>query len=187
MFGLFRKKPAAVSVQVFPSELWQGEIGQAMRDAGVHPDDPSNTVSFSNAVDARLAQARIALEYRLERENIEIQRAHPGCSIAPMYIFTEMVWKGPHRHLLFDALELTPYDEWNVRLLAADKKSADVLKLPRVYEGEIRQFQDNINNLLGQLEAEHRGAASFKHDMTRDVWGLSNHVWEALIRPGLAE
>jgi hypothetical protein len=104
-----------------------------------------------------------------------------------MYIFTEMVWKGPHSELLLDTLELTPFDQWNVRLVAADQKSADSLKLPRVYEGEIPQFQESINNLLGELQAQHRAAADFKHAMTRDVWGLSNYFWEDHIRPGLVE
>lgn len=189
MFGLFGKKskPAAVSVQVLPSELWQGEIGQVLRAAGMRPDNPSNIVSFASAVDARLAQARVALELRVERENAEIQRVHPGCSIAPMYIFTEMVWNGPHKQLLSETLELTPYDEWNVRLLATDEKSADVLKLPLIYTGQFPQFQDDINNLLGQIEAAHRGAKNSRHDMTRDIWGLSNYVWEEAIRPSLAE
>jgi len=187
MFGLFKKKPAAASVQVLPAELWQGEIGEMLRAVGMHPDDARNTVSFASAADARLAQARVALELQVEQQNAEIQRTNPGCSIAPMYIFTEMVWKGPHSDLLLNRLELTPYDSWNVRLLAADQKSAEALKLPRVHTGEIPQLQDTINTLLGQLEAEHRGAANFKHDMTRDIWGLSNYFWEEHIKPGLAE
>jgi hypothetical protein len=190
MFGFGKRAPAAaqqVQVQVIPAELWQGEIGQAMRDAGMRPDDPANIVTFSNAVDARVAQARVALELRVQQENAGIARAHPGCSLVPMQIFTEMVWNGPHRGLLFDTLELTPYDEWNVRLVAADQRSAEMLRLPRVYAGEIPKFQDSINDLLAQLEAEHRAATNFKHDMTRDIWGLSNYFWEEHIRPGLGD
>jgi hypothetical protein len=191
MFGLFGKRATAaaqpVQVQVIPSELWQGEIGQAMRDAGMRPDDAANIVTFSNAVDARVAQARVALDLRVEQENAAIARAHPGCSLAPMHIFTEMVWNGPHRQLLLETLELTPYDQWNVRLVAADQRSSERLKQPRLYAGEIPQFQDSINDLLGQLVAEHRASANFKHDMTRDIWGLSNYFWEEHIRPGLAD
>jgi hypothetical protein len=190
MFGFGKRTPAAaqpVQVQVIPAELWQDDIGQAMRDAGMRPDDPANIVTFANAVDARVAQARVALELRVQQENAEIARAHPGCSLAPMHIFTEMVWNGPHRRLLLETLELTPYDQWNVRLVAADQRSVEMLKLPRIYAGEIPKFQDSINNLLAQLEAEHRAAANFKHDMTRDIWGLSNYFWEEQIRPGLGD
>ena len=97
----------------------------------------------------------MALELRVEAENAEIQRTHPDCSVAPMYIFTEMVWKGPHSELLIETLKLTPYDAWNVRLVAADQQSAEALKLPRIYQSEIAHFQDHINALLG----EHAGPA----------------------------
>jgi hypothetical protein len=189
MFGLFgrKKKPAGVSVQVIPEELWQGEVGQALRLAGMRPDDPANIVSFPSARDAWMAQSRVALELRVEAENARIQRTHPGCSVAPMYIFTEMVWKGPHGELLIEALKLTPYDEWNVRLLAADQNSAEALKLPRIYQGEIAHFQDHINALLGEMQAQHRASANFRDDMTRDIWGLANYFWEDQIKPGLIE
>ena len=187
MFGIFgKKKPAGVSVQVLPEELWQGEIGQALRDAGMRPDDPANIVSFPSARDAWLAQSRVALELRVEAENAEIQRTHPGCSIAPMYIFTEMVWNGPHSQLL-EKLKLTPYDEWNVRLLAADRRSAEALQLPRIYQGEIAHFQEHINALLGEMQGQHRASANFRDDMTRDIWGLANYFWEDQIKPGLVE
>ena len=189
MFGLFarKKKPAGVSVQVIPEELWQGEIGQALRAAGMRPDDPGNIVSFPSARDAWLAQARVALELRVEAQNAEIQRTHPDCSVAPMYIFTEMVWKGPHSQLLIDTLKLTPYDDWNVRLVAADQKSAEALKLPRIYRGEIAHFQEHINALLGEMQAQHRASANFGYDMTCDIGGLANYFWEDQIKPGLAE
>ena len=189
MFGLFarKKKPAGVSVQVIPEELWQGEIGQALRAAGMRPDDPANIVSFPSARDAWLAQAKVALDLRVEAENAKIQRAHPDCSVAPMYIFTEMVWKGPQSQLLIETLRLTPYDEWNVRLVAADQNSAEVLKLPRIYQGEIAHFQDHINALLGELQGQHRASANFRRDMTRDIWGLASYFWENQINPGLVQ
>ncbi len=188
MFGIFgrKKKPAGVSVEVIPEELWQGEIGQALRAAGMRPDDPGNIVSFPSARDAWLAQSRVALELRVEAENAKIQRAHPDCSVAPMHIFTEMVWNGPHRQLL-ETLKLTPYDEWNVRLVAADQKSAEALKLPRIYQGEIAHFQDHINALLGELQGQHRASPNFRQDMTRDIWGLANYFWEDQIKPGLLD
>jgi hypothetical protein len=60
MIGIFgrKKKPAGVSVQVIPEELWQGEIGQALRAAGMRPDDPGNNVSFPSASHAWPAQAK---------------------------------------------------------------------------------------------------------------------------------
>ena len=103
-----------------------------------------------------------------------------------MHIFTEMVWNGPHSQLL-ETLKLTPYDEWNVRLVAADQKSAEALKLPRIYQGEIAHFQDHINALLGELQGQHRASANFRDDMTRDIWGLANYFWEDQIKPGLVE
>lgn len=109
-----------MSVCVLPAELWQGEVGEMLRAVGMHPDDPKNIVSFASAVDARLAQARVGRELLIEQENAKIQRTHPGCSVAQMYIFTEMVWTEPHSDLLLNTLELTPYDDWNVRRLAAD-------------------------------------------------------------------
>ena len=188
MFGIFgrKKKPAGVSVQVIPEELWQGEIGQALRAAGMRPDDPANIVSFPSARDAWLAQSRVALELRVEAENAKIQRTHPECSVAPMYIFTEMVWTGPHSQLL-ETLKLTPYDEWNVRLLAADQKSAEALNLPLIYRSEIAHFQNHINALLGEMWGQHRASANFTHDMTCDIGGLANYFWEDQIKPGLAE
>jgi hypothetical protein len=143
-------------------------------------------VSFPGARDAWLAQSRVALELRVEAENAKIQREHPDCSVAPMYIFTEMVWKGPLSQLL-ETVKLTPYDEWNLRLVAADQKSAEALKLPHIYRAEIAHFQDHINALLGQMQGQHRASAHFAQDMTRDIWGLANYFWEDQIKPGLVE
>lgn len=189
MFGWFVKKrpsPSPLQVQIIPSQLWQDEIGQALRDAGLRPDDANNLLSFTNAAEARMAQARLAMEVRIKRENAEIQLSHAGCRLAPFYIFTQVVWEGPHSRLLSETLELSPYDAWNVRLLAADAKSAAALNLPLASSASDPALQGEINGVLTQLEAQHRADANFKHEMTRDLWGLSNAIWEQYIRPHLA-
>lgn len=190
MLGWFGKKkrpsPSPHQVEIIPSQLWQGEIGQALCDAGLRPDDASNLLSFANAAEARMAQAQLAMEVRIKRENAETQLSHAGCSLAPFYIFTQPVWEGPHGRLLSETLALTPYDVWNVRLLAADGKSAAALNLPLASTTSDPVLQDEINGLLTQLEAKHRADAHFKHEMTRDIWGLSNAIWEEYIRPHMA-
>lgn len=188
MFGsVFGRKKAEHSavVKVLPDELWQGEIGQALRDAGMSPDDASNLVHFDNPVGARVAQARVSLKLQVDAENKRIGIQNAGCSMAPMYIFTDDVWNGPHCELLLYRLELTPHDEWNVRILPSDEHSSKILGQPRAYMGQIDFIVDAVNRYLSELEAEHRASHDFKSAMTRDIWGLANALYVEHIFPQL--
>lgn len=200
MFGLFKSRnarPVDDSTSIIPAELWDGPMGQVLRDAGLSADDASNRLDMS-AADARLAKARFAYEQMLAEKNAEIATTHPGARLTAQFIFTDSVWNGRHSDLLLDLLQMTPFDSWNIRLVAADHASEAALGLPRVYPAEIPPFVDNANQLMDQLVAEAGPALdrakgrdprsdTVLRKLGGDVAGIAGYLWAEHIEPGLRQ
>ena len=170
-------------------------MGQALRDAGLSPDDASNQLKM-HPIDARVAKARLAHEQMLAEKNIAIAAEHPSASFAAQFVLTESVWNGRHSQLLLSDLRMTPYDPWNVRLVAADHPSASALGLPRVYLGEIDRFVEAANCWIDELVVKHayKAASPGRNDVHDDpvlreigggVAGIANYLWEEHVLPGL--
>ena len=111
------------------------------------------------------------------------------------YIFSPPVWNGRHDYLLLMQLELTPFDLWNVRIVAADRETATALDLARAYTDEIPGLAKSVERLIDELKTEH-GCSSRSgsvHDdpmllnLQRSVHGLAGALWEQEILPGLLQ
>jgi hypothetical protein len=147
-------------------------------------------------IDARVAKARFAHEQMLAEKNDAISAEHPSASFATQFVLTESVWNGRHSHLLLSDLRMTPYDPWNIRLVAADDASASALGLPRVYLGEIDRFVEAANRWIDELLVKHgyKAPSRGRNDVLDDpvlreiggsVAGIANYLWEEHILPGL--
>lgn len=184
---MFGRKKQQYPVYVIPREAWDGPGGEALRAAGMSPDDPSNIVYFDNPVDANVAQARTANELDLKQRNDELERTHPGCRLATQFIVTEDVWNGRHSKMLLQELALTPYDSWNVRYHPADEASESALGQPMVFEGQVNEIVEAIDRLIGELAEEHRQSADFAREMIPSLHGLANYMYETHLLPILGQ
>jgi hypothetical protein len=199
MFGWFGKRARETqddSVrQIIPQELWEGEIGQALRDAGMAPDDAANLVPV-HPVDARIAAEKLAHEEKLAGRNAQLAVEHPGCSVATQFILTDDVWNGRHAELLLYVLELTPYWQFNTRLLPADEASARAMGLPvhhlgqfgdilKVADGHIAELAEKCG--LGDVAKAYAASDDAKNALRRELAGLTNYYYEECILPLLGE
>jgi hypothetical protein len=196
MFGLFGKKKPATPIddgrRLIPQELWDGEMGEALRDAGFSPDDASNRRPV-HPVDARMASERVAHEARLAHENARIAAEHPGCSVATQFILTDDIWNGPHAELLLYVVELTPYWRWNTRFLPADEASAQALGLPVRHLGQFDEILRVADGHIAELAERgglgpsrmHSADERAKNAFKRELSGLTNYYYEECILPSL--
>jgi hypothetical protein len=199
MFGLFSKPKRAPTDDAEPlvaEALWEGDIGQALIDAGLSPEDEGEgdgdgEGNVSNSPDAHLDTQWRSHEARLAQENARIAEAHPGCSVAAQFILTDEVWSGRHADLLQNVLELTPYWPPNTRLLPADAVSAEALGLPVHYDGpfgRVLQVADaHIDLIVARAGIEDVAAAdeAVKDAMRRDLAALADYYYEEAILPML--
>lgn len=196
MFGLFSKRkraPADDAQRIIPVELWEGDIGRALKDAGLSPDDDANLLPVLPA-DARTATARAAHEARLAEENLWVGAMHPGCSVTTQFILTGEVWDGRHAELLRYVLELTPYDAFNTRFLPADEASAAALELPVFHDGSfarVLQVADAHIDLIVQragltdIVDAREASDAVKEAMRGDLAELATYYYEEAMLPAL--
>jgi hypothetical protein len=199
MFGWFGKRTRETrddSIrQIIPRELWEDEIGTALHDAGLSPDDGTNPPPV-DPVDARIAAEKLAHEAVLAGENACIGAEHPGCRVATQFILTDDIWNGPHAELLLDVLELTPYWQFNTRFLPADEVSARTMGLPvhhlgqfgdvlGVADGHIADLAERCG--LGDIATARTASDEAKEGLKRELAGLTNYYYEECILPLLRE
>ncbi|MBO9714828.1 hypothetical protein [Sphingomonas sp.] len=146
-------------------------------------------------IDARVKIQRELHEGRLAEENARVAAAHPGASLATQFILTDDIWNGRHSAQLMGALELTPFDAFNVRFLPADEASAAILGQPYAYRGQFAEVVRGADDLIAQIfEAEGLPADPFealgapeavKNEVRRNLAGLTNYLYEEHILPTL--
>ncbi len=129
MFFGKRKSAEPPRQKIIPDELFQGEMGKILRDAGLSPDDEQNLLATPESVAARLASERAAFETKLRKLNDDIH-ARTGGWVQPFYIFPEPCWNGETGHFLTIRMRMSPYEEWNLALLPEDPRFCEVLGLP---------------------------------------------------------
>lgn len=94
-------------------------------------DEPPEREAL-RALAQRLDLSRSALDRRLVRvENKALEATGRRHRLRPLLIIPEPTWRGRHGRFLLHALQLNPYDEWNVAILPADHAGAAALDLPR--------------------------------------------------------
>lgn len=167
-----------------------GWIGKKQRDAL----DAAQPLAPADPVEARIARASAAHEADLAIQNAGIARQHPGARLAPQFILWENIWNGPHSELLLTVLELTPFDSFNVRLLAADSVSARALELPIYHHGPFAEVLEEADAHIADLAQRAgfddiaraaRASAHAKLDLTRRIADLAEHYYQTHILPEL--
>jgi hypothetical protein len=184
--------------RVFPAELWQGEMGDFLRQMGMNPDDEANFVQTGASIDARVARDRAKFETRLAELNRDVAQRSAGGSVLPFFLIPEPCWNGEMGAFFMARLQFFPYDEWNVLFLPADERTAKFLNAPVCPRGEIPGAVDLVQSFVRDAETR-LAAAHAEADRTHDfaafgdavnqvkgeVWGLAayiaNHIgakWE---------
>jgi hypothetical protein len=123
--------PDADGVQrVLPKELWDDpKIGSMLRECGFEPDDPRNIRPTADHYAALFAAAEKRLEQRVAAFNSEMAARRGYCRAAPFFVIDQPIWDGEHGAFLYASLNLLPFDDWNVLMLATDVRTKEVCGL----------------------------------------------------------
>jgi len=191
-------QPQETRQQVFPAELWQGEMGDFLRQMGMNPDDEANLIPTGASFDERVARDRERHEAKLDQVNRDVQRQLPGGRMLPFFLIPEPCWNGDMGTFFMARLRFFPYDDWNVVFMPADERTARALNARMhpgyVVPGAVELVQSLVKESEGKLAAA-SAAADRTHDFAAfdaalngvraDVWGvaayIANHVgarWE---------
>jgi len=163
LFGFGRKKAARASVppgvhpsqpEIFPAELWQGEIGEMLRAAGFSHDDPSNFAPTPESIDARVARDKLAHEAKLAELNRDVAARTNGGAMQAFFLIPEPCWNGEMGDFLLRRLQMSPYEDWNVAFLPADERTASMLGLPRHPLGEALLFAGDAEQIVRSAMAK---------------------------------
>ncbi len=116
--------------RVFSKELWDDpKVGSMLRELGFNPDDPRNIQRSAQDYIAMFAAAKARLQERVEAFNREMTARHGYCRAAPFLVIDHTIWDGEHGAFLYAQMDLVGYDDWNVIMLAADVRTAEVCGL----------------------------------------------------------
>jgi hypothetical protein len=131
-------------MRVFPKEIWDDpKAGALLRECGFMPDDPRNIVRTAEDYGALFLAASQRLKARVEAFNREMTARHGYCHAAPFFVIDRPVWDGEHGSFLYASMELVPYDDWNVLMLAADVRTKEVCGLAG-HPGDVPQVTDMV-------------------------------------------
>ena len=180
--------------KIIPDKLWQGKTGDFLRMVGMSPDDASNLVPTWDSVNARIARDKTAHEARWATLNRDIAARTGGGAVRPFFLIPDVCWNDEKAgHFLLMTLELSPYEDWNVAFLPADRRTADALNLPMHPNAEIpwiisdsMTFMGNAMARFEQIYAEVGRTQQFarfkdqKDDIKDKVRALAKHILVAL-------
>jgi hypothetical protein len=121
-------RPAvAPSGQIFNKELFEGEVGDFLRQHGYAPDDPRN-----QAVNVQPLSVLLAEDLAGQRRATEAVNSAAPYRIEPWHLLPLELWHGPFGEWLRQHLDLSPCRPWNTIFLPADEVGASALGLPIV-------------------------------------------------------
>jgi hypothetical protein len=174
--------------RAIPAEIWDGEMGNVLRQAGFNPDDESNLVPNAASVDARNARGRAECDAKLAEINRDVEKRAAGGQVKPYFLFHEPVWNSDIGGFLMYRLQMFPFDDWNVIFLPDDERTAKFLDLPVNPGGPIpgsteiaRQWMEESKAKLAAASAEAERTNNFAavgetmQDIKRDVWGIASY------------
>lgn len=175
--------------RVLPAELWQGEMGNLLRQIGMSPDDPSNLVPTAASIDARVASDRAKHEAKLAELNCDVARRTGGGRVKPYFLFHQACWNGEIGTFLMTRLQYFPYDDWNVVFLPEDERTAKLMNFPVHPGGPIPGSVEVVAQLVAEAKAKIQAATAEAErtnrfadlgatitDIKRDVWGLASYL-----------
>ena len=120
------KRPAVPPQgQIFNEELFEGEIGDFLRQHGYAPDDPRNQAVNLQPVSVLLAEDQAAMRRATQAVN-----SVSDFPILPVHLLPPGLWAGPYGPWLRQHLDLSPYRPWNTIFLPGNEQGAVSLGLP---------------------------------------------------------
>ena len=120
-----RRPETRPSGQIFDKSLFEGEMGQFLREAGYAPDDPHN-----QAVNVQPVSVLLAEDEAQMRRATEALNGVARFPILPWLLLPMELWRGDFGPWLRQHLDLSPCRPWNVIFLPADQTGAKALGLP---------------------------------------------------------
>jgi hypothetical protein len=159
--------PPPGATKIIPDELWEGEMGNLLRAAGLSPDDESNFLPTPERVAARIASDQAAFQAKLMKMNDEIFARTNGGYVQPSFLFPEPCWNGDTGNFLTMRLRMSPYEDWNVAFLPPDEQYCAVLGLPRHPMQDALLFQKDVDEFL-RVKMAQMDEVRQECDRTRD-------------------
>lgn len=102
---------------------------------------------------ARLDASRAALDRRLERLTREArEKTGRRISLTPLMLIPEPCWRGRYGKFLLQALELSPYDPWNVAALPTLPADAVAIEAPPHPGGPTPQDIHAVNEAITEIK-----------------------------------
>lgn len=138
-------------LRIIPKEIFDGEMGDVLRQCGMSPDDPSNMMATPELMQARADAVKATQDKLVATANAQLPS---GTTVIPWALIPWSVWGREPARFLMVTCELFPASHWNTMLLPADERSALVLDLPLHPRASIEGLEDGAVRLLGELEAE---------------------------------
>jgi hypothetical protein len=105
-------------------------------------------------IEPRLAQGKEALAARTAEALAKAQARFANARLRPFFLIPDPCWSGPSGLFLMSALELYPYDDWNVVFLAADAETAEALDIAPHPDGNISSFITAAEKSLPEAQAQ---------------------------------
>ena len=120
------KRPATPPQgQIFNKELFQGEMGQFLREHGYSPDDPHNQAPNVQPVSVLLAEDQAGM-----RKATQALNSASDFPIVPVHLMPDKLWRTDFGPWLRQHLDLSPYRPWNTIFLPGDERGAAAMGLP---------------------------------------------------------
>jgi hypothetical protein len=172
--------------KVFPDEAQDGPSGAMLRELGFSTNDESNPVPNGESIHARLEQGKRTLDERHAKAQTNAQALLPSAQLRPFFLIPDPCWNGDAGTFLMTALDLYPYDDWNVVFLAADQRTAVVMDIALHPNGNVPAFVAATEKLMVDAQA-HMKRATEEAELTADFAAFNDTREDVQLRvKGLA-
>lgn len=137
--------------RILPKALWDGPAGNVLREAGYHPDSPSNMALTPERARAMEDEATAQMNALVAKVNAHI----PGVSVIPWAMIPWSAWEGLNAEFLIKR-DILPSSPWNNLLLPADAHSSAFLGLPPHPRAPQPGLDEQVARLITELRVETR-------------------------------
>jgi hypothetical protein len=121
-----------------------------LKALGIDPDGPENVIPSQDVIDQRLAKGRADLDRRLE---VLATQIGTDLKMRPFWLIPESCWTGETGAFLLKFLDFSPYDNWNIAFLPADKLTSAIMDTPLHPGVEIPPFAAAAKKLIAECDS----------------------------------
>jgi hypothetical protein len=154
---------ANTRTQLFPTEVFKGEVGTFLRSAGFAPDDPQN-----------FAGQRGSTKFQLEEDYIQLQQIVASVNrttatpVAPLHLLPPPLWETRYGPFLIEALDMSPYRPWNTIFFPVSRSGGMLKDLPLRDSMHETALSQELEATMGMVVDVYRGvddgpANAFRH------------------------